>query len=80
MWGRPVFDVSCFFCDRPFVYGPLRYEGRYLRQLDVSICDDCASAHSKGLAEQHEPKLLAYLSERGLPAPLRNDEGLLKLT
>jgi hypothetical protein len=69
----------CFLCEKPFAFGPHTYEGRYVRPLGVHICDGCLLPNEDGLALDYEAKLLAHLSERGLPLPLRNSNGLLIL-
>jgi hypothetical protein len=70
---------TCFFCERPFIFGEQQYYGQYIHQWELCICDVCRSLNWDGINPRYEPRLLAHLSERLLLRPGRNARGLLVL-
>ena len=70
-------QYECFVCGKPIRMGPQHYEGRFLRRYQVRICTPCADMNRIGWAPRNEDRLLAHLSERGIPIPERNMKGWL---
>jgi len=69
--------LKCPLCDTEFEFGLHRYEGRYLPQYKVTVCNSCYQINWDGWAPCHEPKLLAVLEAKNLASPPRNPKGLL---
>jgi len=82
--GEPQLTFRCFFCGEQFEnYGPVysgEYtgtRGMYIGKYMIEACDVCYASNSDGWARRHEARLIAHLTEIGLPIPNRNAEGLL---
>jgi hypothetical protein len=62
----------CFICEQPFQFGPHVYDGRYVRQWDVMVCNRCESANWGGLIPESHPRLLAHLGRFGIKLELNS--------
>lgn len=58
---------TCFFCERPFVFGTGHYDGDYVYLWDLYVCRCCHSTSLNGLGPGYEKKLAAHLAIRRLP-------------
>lgn len=68
---------KCEVCGRQYQHGPQRYEGHYLELYGILCCDSCWVANWDGWAPHYEAVLLGHLRAKNLPAPMRNEKGLL---
>jgi hypothetical protein len=82
--GEPQLTFHCFFCGKQFEkYEPLYsgeysgYRGMYIGKYMIEACDVCYASNSDVWERRHEGRLVAHLTDNGLPIPTRNAEGLL---
>lgn len=68
---------ECFLCERPYKYGPHRYDGRWLPTWGVGVCRNCLRSNWDGLVLQRHPRIVLHLNERGVELAL-NANGHLK--
>jgi hypothetical protein len=73
MQGDKIF-YDCFLCDRPFQFGPHVYDGRFVRQWEIEICDSCIRGNWDGIVIEGHPRLEAHLKAKGIPIT-RNARG-----
>ena len=67
---------ECPTCNRKFQFGPERYEGRFIRDWNLTLCGICSGGQDKEFPPIHEERLIEILRERGIK-PLRNRSGFI---
>jgi len=75
--SKEKFMYKCFMCGGDYQYGPHKYEGQWIRQYNISVCNICYKANWDGWAPEYETKLIEHLRKEGIPIPERNEEGWL---
>ncbi|QBX37234.1 hypothetical protein E4M02_02525 [Brevundimonas sp. S30B] len=78
MTHDPKFMFDCFLCQRPFRFGPHRYEGRAIGPWKIRACDRCIDQNWDGLVPSQHPRLLEHLESIGVPIKL-NEDGWLSI-
>lgn len=68
---------DCFICRSKFQMGPHRYDGKYNRTYDISICRICHESNWDGWAPQFEDRIVEHALAAGLTIPPRNGKDLL---
>lgn len=63
-------------CDRGFRFGEGRYEGMYLVQYQLNLCDSCYKVNRCGFAPRLELTFTTHLNEKKIQIPGRNEKGL----
>lgn len=76
MSSQPIL-MKCPTCGFEFQFGPHRYDGKYLRAYQLTVCMSCYRANHDGWAPHLEPSIAAVLTARGLELPARNENDLL---
>ncbi len=72
-----IVSYPCFMCGAQFQMGPGRY-GKYIPLYKINVCSNCYGSNLAGWARScDDERLVARLSDGGLPIPERNEEGLL---
>jgi hypothetical protein len=66
--GKSYYD--CFLCKRPFRFGEDVYDGRYIRQWNVEICNDCLRENSDGIEPTAHKDLIELLTGKDIPFSL----------
>ena len=63
MDGKKIL-YDCFLCDVPFQFGPHIYNGRYIGQWYVEICDYCLQSNWDGIVLEDHPRLKRHLTRK----------------
>ena len=74
---KPKAMIRCFMCDREFQMGPQRYEGRYIRRYQISVCKICYDGNWDGWGPDNEERLINHLKKEGISVPKKNKDGWL---
>lgn len=80
MIRKPAFMCECFTCGSQFQFGLGIYDGQHVAGYDFTVCRTCFSSNWDGWAPHYEAKIVAHLSDKGLPIPDRNEAGWLPRT
>ena len=69
----PLYD--CCLCERPFLFGPHKYDGRKLPGWgDLMVCNVCDHSNRDGVVLEKREHLQKHLKELGIKPEL-NDQG-----
>ena len=79
MLDKKPIEYDCFFCERPYPFGPDAYEGRPIKLYRISICDACSASFAMSVPPHYEGKLRSHLKIEGLPEPELHSDGLIYL-
>lgn len=71
--------IKCDLCYRSFQFGPHRYDGEYLSQYKMAVCDWCLRGHCDGVGPSHEDQFKKHLDANNIPLPERNAKGWFPL-
>ena len=67
--------VKCDLCSRMFQFGPHKYDGKYLRKYEMSVCQGCLNSHHDGVGPSHEKQFTDHLITKNIKLPDRNAKG-----
>ena len=63
-------QYDCFFCSRPFRFGPHISNGKRIAAWDVMVCTRCYQGNWDGIVPTTRPHLVPYLESRGVAVKL----------
>jgi hypothetical protein len=67
--------IPCDLCGTKFQTGPHRYDGKWIRRYQLSVCMPCYEGNWDGWGPIAEAKLLPHLRSKGIDVPERNLKG-----
>lgn len=71
--------IKCDLCNMSFQFGPHKYDGKYLSQYKMSVCQSCLRGHWDGVGPSHEEQFKNHLEANNIPLPQRNAKGWFPL-
>ena len=69
------FMVKCDLCGMSFQFGPHKYDGKYLSDYKMSVCQGCLNAHWDVVGSSHEKQFKDHLKANNIQTPERNAKG-----
>ena len=69
---------ECFMCERRFQFGRYIYDGHYIPDWDVNICNRCRQNNWTGIDPAEHPRTVQLLKYRSVPIKL-NARGRLEI-
>jgi hypothetical protein len=61
---------TCFLCEQLFQFGPHAYVCKYIRQWDITVCNQCYASNHDGIVTEQHPRLIEHLNARKIPVLL----------
>jgi hypothetical protein len=71
---KPII-YPCFLCNEPFQFGPHVYDGKHIRQWDITVCHRCYG-NRDGIVPEQNSRLVDHLNAKGIRVQL-NDKGYI---
>lgn len=66
----------CFFCSKEFLFGPDEYEGQFIAQWDLFLCDTCVADSTDGVSARYQDRLQHHLDALGVKSTI-SENGLI---
>lgn len=66
---------KCDLCSRSFQFGHHKYDGKYLKKYEMSVCQGCLNSNWDGVGPSLEKQFTDHLYSKNIPLPEKNAKG-----
>ncbi len=67
--------LKCDVCGADHQMGQHVYDGKFTPNYQMEVCKTCFNMNWDGWGPSREAAVISHLNKKGIPIPLRNEEG-----